>query len=203
MPMIRLVVLSILLFAAAAHAQSPRPAQTPPTIATSDADMLAYIARDSYRTAQSVEKLTAALAEFTKTFNSNQGLQLDDTQRWMLISLEVLNRLEASLANMQRLRLDLTERQSKIRLQLATVTDDLRSESIDRYVAYRGTTDAEGLREIRRGALTREQRELSTLLRQIEEELTQNTVELQRTQQQVRTIRQRVFGEVERQLGRF
>lgn len=195
--MIRSISLSIGLFLAF---YIPAIAQTPQRSAA-DEEFLAYIARDVYRTAQSVEKLSAAIGEFTKTFSTHQGLQLNDRQRWMLLALEVLNRLETSLANMMKLRLDLVERQSKMRMQLATVTDDLLPESIDRYVSTRGSLDAERLREIRRSALTREQRELTAVLRQVENELAQTTTDITRTEQQVRSIRSQVFGEIERQLA--
>lgn len=159
------------------------------------------IANDVARMARSVEQLNKNWTTFIGTFTTNQGLQLDDRQRKLILALEVLNRLEASLANMQKLRLDLTERQSRFRINLATVTDDLQPQSVDRYVALRGTTDAEGLRDIRRGALEKERRELSQVLSEITRELYATEADLRRTEQQVRTLRAQVFGEAERQLA--
>jgi len=74
-------------------------------------------------------------------------------------------------------------------------------QSIDRYVAHHGTTDAEGLRDIRRQALSKEQRELSQLLSQIQRELTKTSEDIRRAEAQVYTLRNQIFGEVERQLA--
>lgn len=195
-----LLVLMMSIISAFASAQPDRN-QSQPNYGQSDP--LANMSNDVSRIARSVESLNRAWADFARTFSTNQGLQLDERQRSLILALEVLNRVEVSLANMQKLRLDLIERQSRFRIQLATVIDDLLPQSIDRYVALRGTTDAEGLREIRRQSLIREQRELSTVLGQIERELIQTNEEIRRTEQQVRSIRGRVFGEVERQMSEF
>lgn len=195
-----LLVLMVSIISAFASAQPDRN-QSQPNYGQSDP--LANMSNDVSRIARSVESLNRAWADFARTFSTNQGLQLDERQRSLILALEVLNRVEVSLANMQKLRLDLIERQSRFRIQLATVIDDLLPQTIDRYVALRGTTDAEGLREIRRQSLIREQRELSTVLSQIERELIQTNEEIRRTEQQVRSIRGRVFGEVERQMSEF
>jgi hypothetical protein len=153
------------------------------------------------RIGRSVEDLNKNWKAFIDKFSTAQGLQMSEKQQRLIMALEVLNRLEVSLANMQRLKLDLVERQSKFRLQLATVTDDLLPQSLNRYVALRGTTDAESLRDIRRQALIREQQELSSTLSQIQQELENTNQEIGRTSLQVRTLRGRVFGEVEKDLS--
>lgn len=164
-------------------------------------DPLTMISNDVARTAKAVESLARSWGEFTKSFSSNQGLLLDDQQRKLILALEVLNRLEVSMANMQKLRLDLNERQSNVRVRLASVTEDLMPQSIDRYAALRGTTDAEGLRTARRLALEREYRDLTQLLVQVGRELTSTDQEIRRLEIQLRTLRNQVFGEAERQLS--
>ena len=164
-------------------------------------DPLTRISDDVARTAKAVEALARSWSEFTRTFSSNQGLQLDERQHKLILALEVMNRLEVSMANMQKLRHDLTERQSGVRLRLAAVTDDLQPQSIEKYVALRGTTDAEGLRTIRRQTLEREFRELSLLHQQILREISSTDAEIRRLEVQLRSLRNRIFGEAERQLA--
>ena len=118
-------------------------------------DPLTMLANDVARTAKAVETLAMSWGEFTRTFSSNQGLRLDERQQKLILALEVMNRLEVSMASMQKLRHDQTEQQSGVRLKLATITDDLRPQSIEKYVALRGSTDAEGLRRVRRQTLER------------------------------------------------
>lgn len=189
---------TVLLSSIAMHGQAP---QSAPMYNANDP--LTMISNDVNRTAKAVESLARSWGEFTKTFSSNQGLLLDDQQRKLILALEVLNRLEVSMANMQKLRLDLTERQSNFRTRLASVADDLQPQSIDRYVALRGTTDAEGLRTARRQTLEREYRDQTLLLQQIGRELASTDQEIRRLELQLRSLRNQIFGEAERQLSGF
>lgn len=194
--------LSIALFVLAVSGQTPGPDTTGPA-AYRSSEALESISNDVSRTARAVEALSKSWAEFTKSFSSNQGLQFDERQRNLLLALEVLNRLETSLANMQKMRFDLTERQTNAASRIAQLSDDLLPESIDRWVSLRGTTDAEGIRNIRRQTLTKQLREWQTLLIQITRELDSTLDDIRRTESQVKTLRARVFGEAARQLGDF
>ena len=189
----------LVVFATPHFAQSPAMTSAPQGYRSSDP--MENISSDVARTARAVETLSKSWAEFIKTFSSNQGLLLDEPQRKFLLSLEALNRFEVSQSNLIKLKLDLVERQSRIGRQLATLTDNLLPESVDRFVAQRGTTDAERLRQIRRDALVKEQRELSQLMTQITRELNLNETDLLRTEQMVRAIRNQVFGEAAKQLS--
>ena len=166
-------------------------------------DPIENISNDVAKTARAVESLSRSWAEFMKNFSSNQGLQMEERERKLILALEVLNRFEVSHANMLKLKLDLVERQNRLGRQLATVTDNLLPQSIDRFVALRGTTDAENIREIRRIALTKEHRELTQMLGQINRELITVETDLLRMEQQIKTLRNQVFGEAARQLGDF
>lgn len=198
------VVTSILLIVLLAlTGSSQTPGSAPGQAAYRSPDALDSISNDVARTARAVESLSKSWAEFTKSFSSNQGLQLDERQRSLILALEVLNRLETSLANMQKLRFDLTERQTNAVNRIAQLSDDLLPESIDRWVSLRGTTDAEGIRNIRRQTLTKQYREWQTLLMQITRELDSTLDDIRRTEMQVKNLRARVFGEAARQLGDF
>jgi len=166
-------------------------------------DPIESISNDVARTARAVESLSRTWTEFTKTFSTNQGLQLDERQRNLLLALEVLNRFETSLANMQKLRFDLTERQTTAGSRIAQLSDDLLPESVNRWVSTRGTTDAEGLRNIRRQTLTKQYREWQALLLQVTRELDNTLDDIRRTEMQVKSLRARVFAEAARQLGDF
>jgi len=159
------------------------------------------IARDVSKMTTAVESLSQTWKGFAQTFSTNQGLQLTPRQQKLILAFEILNRTEQSLANMIKLRLDLAERQSRVRMQLARVNDDLLPQSIDRYVSTRGTTNAEALREIRRDALSKEQRENSALLSQIQQQIESTNQDIDRTEAQIRHIRSRLFGEVEKELA--
>lgn len=201
-PIMLVIVLAV--FVVWGYSQNERTAAPVYQSPGQQSDALGRISSDVSRLTEAVEAMNRSWKRFFDTFSSNQtGALLDERQRALIFALEVLNRLEQSLVNMQKLKLDLSERQSTVRLKLAGVTDDLRPESIDRFTAWRGTTDAETVRDIRRQALIKEQRELSTMLSQITRELDQTNGEIRKTELQIANIRERIFGEVEIQLAGF
>jgi hypothetical protein len=195
------IALSLVFICAAAAPLVAQTVRPEPILSSQEAEASQNISTEVSRIARAVEALNRNWKTFFDTFNSNQGLRLEDRQQKLLMALELLNRLEQSLANMQKFKLDLIERQSGFRLKLASVTDDLLPQSIDRYVALRGTTNAEELRDIRRQALIREQRELTATLSQIQRELDAVNFDIARLSEQVRSLRGRIFGQVEKELS--
>lgn len=149
----------------------------------------------------SINTLTQGWKKFFDTFNSNQGLRLSDKQQQLLLAFEVLNRAEQRIVNLQKLKLEFTEKQTTLRLQLARITDDLVPESIDRYISTRGTTNAEQLREIRRQSLNREKLELTNALRDIENDLRNANDEIRETERFIRNIRVKLFPQIEKELS--
>jgi hypothetical protein len=161
------------------------------------------ISRDMSGITKSIDELNKNLKSFFESFSSNQGLQLSERQQKMLLAFEILNRTEQRVATLQKFRLDLIEKQSVHRIQLARVSDDLLPESIDRYVSTRGTTNAEQVREIRRQALVRERNDLTALLNDIQRELQETVQEIGKTELFLRNIRQKLFPELEKELSNF
>lgn len=199
-----LLLSATILFSSPASAQSTQAVFPPAAPDTSRlAETVENISREMTNINKSVENLNKSLTNFFGNFSSNQGLKLTERQQKMLYAFEILNRAEQRLANLQKLKLDLTEKQTVIRLQNARITDDLLPESVDRYVATRGTTNAEQLREIRRQALSREKYELSQALNDIQRSLQETNTEIRQTENFLRTVRQRVFPEMEKELADF
>ena len=161
------------------------------------------ISKDLTILAKSNESLNQALKKFVETFSSNQGLQLTERQQKLLVAFEFMNRYEQRLATLIKLKLDLIERQSAVRIQFATVTDDLLPESVDRYVAFRGTTNAEQLRNIRKQILNREKVELSTVITEIQRSLQDTNNEIRQIEKILSISRQRIFPEMEKELLNF
>lgn len=191
----------LLLFASQALAQQNFPAQVPVQDISRFAEPVENMSRDISKINKSVEEFNKNMKSFFESFSSNQGLKLSEKQQKLLLAFEILNRSEQRLANLQRLKLDLTEKQTALRLQLARITDDMLPESLDRYVSTRGTTNAEQLREIRRQALMRERTELSSTLNDIFRSLQEMNIEINKTEMFLQNIRQRIFPEIEKELS--
>jgi hypothetical protein len=193
-----------IIFSSPALAQQPQNAFPPPAPDLSRlAEPVENISREMINVNKSIDNLNKSLANFFSSFSSNQGLRLTERQQKMLYAFEILNRAEQRLANLQKLKLDLTERQTVIRLQNARITDDLLPESVDRYVSTRGTTNAEQIREIRRHALSREKFELTSALGDIQNSLQETNNEIRQTESFLRNVRRRVFPEIEKELVDF
>ena len=193
-----------IIFSSAALAQQS-PTAFPPTAPDLSriAEPVENISREITQVSRSIETLNKNLVNFFGSFSSNQGLRLTERQQKMLYAFEILNRAEQRLANLQKLKLDLTERQTAIRLQNARITDDLLPESVDRYVSTRGTTNAEQILEIRRQALAREKFELTSALSDIQNSLQETNAEIRQTESFLRNVRRRVFPEIEKELVDF
>lgn len=141
------------------------------------------------------------MKKFFETFSTNQGLKLSEKQSRILFAFEILNRAEQRIATLQTLKLTFAERQTALRLLLARITDDSLPQSIDRYVSLRGTTNAEQLREIRRQALQKEKYELTKLLDELQNNINEINEEIRQTELFLKSIRQRIFGEIDKELS--
>ena len=146
---------------------------------------------------KSLQSLNLKLEKFTETFSSNQGLKLTERQQKILAAFEYLNRAEERLLTLQKLRIELTEKQISIRAQIADIDDALRNESIDRSIVFRGTTNAEELRENRRRTLTAQRSELNQVFNEIGQTLYAANREIFDTEKFLENIRRRIFPAIE------
>jgi Skp family chaperone for outer membrane proteins len=165
------------------------------------ADSIENIAKELAKISKSVADLNARLKTFSETFTSNQGLRLTDKQQKLLAAFEFLNRAEQRLSTLQTLKITLAERQTAARMRLAQNEIESRPESIDRNVAVRGTTDGEELRESRRRALARQKVEISSLIGEIQNSINAVNEEIRQTENFLKSIRQRIFPEIEKELS--
>lgn len=159
------------------------------------------ISKDLSKISSSVEELNKQMKKFFETFSTNQGLRLSEKQQQLLFAVEILNRAEQRLTTLQTLKLTFAEKQTVLRLKLAEITDDALPQSIDRYVALRGSTNVEQLKQIRRQALEKEKYELTNTLNELQNNISENDNETRQLQQFLRSIRQRIFGEISNELS--
>ena len=188
---------AIFLFSAVAAFSQQTPQPTP-NISNQTVES---ISQDLSKIAKSVEDLNKQMKKFFETFSTNQGLKLSEKQSRILFAFEILNRAEQRIATLQTLKLTFAERQTALRLLLARITDDSLPQSIDRYVSLRGTTNAEQLREIRRQALQKEKYELTKLLDELQNNINEINEEIRQTELFLKSIRQRIFGEIDKELS--
>ena len=153
------------------------------------------------RIAKSVEALNLRLKNFSDTFSSNQGLRLTNKQQKLLAAFEFLNRAEQRLATLQKLKIDLSEKQTSTNTKIATVENNLRQENIDRSIAITGSTNAEEIRSNRRQLLYKQKSELNELLNEIRNTMSDTDAEIRQTVMFLKNIRQRLFPEIEKEIS--
>ena len=192
--------LTILFSLASVHAQQKQlpPAENQATAVSSDP--VVNISNDLSKISKSVQTLNKRFQEFFDIFSSNKGLQLSEKQQKLLLAFEILNRAEQRLAILQNLRIDLVEKQTLVKTTLAKIEDDLREEKINRSIAFEGTTNAELSRENRRRFLSSEQANLKNLLSEIQNTLSETSSELRQLETFVKSVRQKIFPEINKEL---
>ena len=153
------------------------------------------------RISKSVEALNLRLKNFSDTFSSNQGLRLTDKQQKLLAAFEFLNRGEQRLATLQKLKIDLSEKQTSTNTRIATVENNLRQENIDRSIAITGSTNAEEIRSNRRQLLYKQKSELNVLFNEIQDAMSDTNAEIRQTVMFLKNIRQRLFPEIEKEIS--
>jgi septal ring factor EnvC (AmiA/AmiB activator) len=150
-----------------------------------------------------------AIAKSVKTLNENMKVFLDklgggntnDKQQKILAGLQILNEAEQRLGTLQKLQIDLTEKQIPARARLTQVDQELRPESIDRSATFLGTTKTEEFRENRRKSLETEKRELQMLLAQLDNTIAQTRSEVSEAQALVGRLRRKFLPIIEQQLS--
>ena len=195
-----LLCLLVLSCSSLSLAQQSSPVAAPAQTSASY-DKLDVITIQLDKIAQSVDKLQTNWKGFFASFSTNQGLRLTDRQQRLLLAFEALNRAEQRLGNLQKMRTESNDAQSALRTRLARISDDLLPESIDRYVATRGTLNAQQLRDARRQALQREQTEANNSLYQLQQDLNSINNEIRSTEQFIVNLRNRIFPELSKELA--
>ena len=148
---------------------------------------------------KSLDDLNTKLTTFSQTFNSNQGLRLTDKQQQLLFAFEMLNRAESRLSTLQLLKVQLADREATTKRKIAQIDENLRIENIDRTLS--GTLDAEQVRSARRRTLQNERNDLSKLLYDIQNSISDTDSEIVQTQLFLRRIRQQIFPGIEKELA--
>jgi hypothetical protein len=164
-------------------------------------DPVANISAELTNISKSVQTMNDRLKAFLDKFSAVGGATYTEKQQRLLLGLEFLVRNEQRLATLQRFQIELVEKQVSVRTRLAQVEVDLKSQSIDRTVAFAGTTQTEELRDSRRQTLQAERTSLQTLLSQIQTSLNDTTAQLREVQMLVQRLRQQLLFQVEKEVS--
>lgn len=183
----------LLLSTAALYAQNVQPLSP-----SQYGDNISY---DIRRIAESVQTLSARMKEFVDKFEKVGGVNINEKQQKLIMGLEILVRAEQRVATLQKFQIDLVEKQGTTRARLAQVERDLMPQSIDRSVAFEGTTKTEEIRESKRNALQAERTSLQSLLNQINSNLADANDSAREALNLVQRLRRTFLPQIEREMA--
>lgn len=159
------------------------------------------MATDISRIAVSVQTMTKTLKDFVDKFAKVEGIALAEKQQRLILGMQLLIQAEQRAATLQKLQIDLVEKESQLRARLAQVETDLNPQSIDRSVAFEGSTQTPELKENRRRALMSERSSLQSVLAQLQSNLQGTTNDVREAQNLVLRLRRTFLPQVERELS--
>lgn len=198
---LRVFVFSAILFVTALNiaAQNPPRQQTynyPPP-----ADPMAQISVDLSAISRSVQTLNERMKSFVDKFEKVGGLTMSEKQQKFIMGLEILVRSEQRVATLQKNQIDLAEKQVQVKTRLTQIELDMRPQSIDRGVVFEGSTRTPEIKEARLEKLTAERSAMQTLLRQVENNLSETTDGLREAQALVYRLRRSLLPQIEREIA--
>ena len=194
---LKLCVLSILIFAA----NSAAIAQQIPNNPGYQYDPNANLTQDVARIAMSVQTLTKTFKEFVDKFAKVDGLTLGEKQQKLVVGMQLLIQNEQRVATLQKFQIDMAEKESQIRSRLAQIEIDLNPQSIDRSVAFEGSTQTPEIKENRRRTLQAERNSLQPVLQQIQSNLQDAGYNVREAQALVQRLRRTFLPQIERELA--
>ena len=159
------------------------------------------ISQEITKISRSLETFNKNVKAFMEQFALTNGNQLSEKHQKLLLGFEILNKAEQRFEILQKFQIELVEKESALKTRLSQIEIEIKPESIDRNVAFAGTTKTEELRETRRQYLTSERNSLQALLSQIRNNLSETTAELRRTEIFVQNLRKKILPQIEMEIS--
>lgn len=141
------------------------------------------------------------LKELLDQFALNKGNQLNERQQKLLLGFEILNRAEQRLEILQKFQIELAEKEVSVKSRIIQVEQEMRPDSVDRGIAFVGTTRTEEIRDSRRRTLESEKSSLQALYSQIQRNLTQTGGELKQAEILVQNLRKKILPQIELEIS--
>lgn len=124
----------------------------------------------------------------------------DEKQRMLLLNLDILTRAEQRTESLRKQLFEMIEKENTIKTRLDQIDYDIRPESIERTLQIAGSMRPEEVRENRRKTLDAERRNLQSLLSQIQNTHASLDASLQRAEQMVDKLRDKLEKDIDNAL---
>ncbi|MDQ6786087.1 MAG: hypothetical protein M3033_04625 [Acidobacteriota bacterium] len=134
-------------------------------------------------------------------FSLGKSSQLNARQQKLLLGFEILNRAEQRLEILQKLQIELAEKEASVKTRLTQIEQESKPENIDRSIAFVGTTKSDEMRESRQRIFEFERNSLQSLLSQVQRNLAQTTNELRTAELLVQNLRKKILPQIEMEIA--
>ena len=155
---------------------------------------------------KSVETLNARLREISDKLSgpdSKQGNGVNDKQKSIALSLDLLGRAEDRAGILRKQLLEMIEKETAYKSRLAQIDEDMRPENIERALSGVGTTRTAEIRDVRRRSLEIEKRGLeSSLMLTIQNRLRLEE-DVRQADQLVQKLRQRLLPLIDKEIEKL
>lgn len=125
----------------------------------------------------------------------------DQKQKRLALNLEILTKAEQRSESLRKQTFDMIERETTIRARLEQIENDLRSEAIDRSIAFVGSLRPDELRIARKKSLETERTNQQSLLVEVQRTRAALEVNVQKADQLVERLRVKLEAEIDAALS--
>lgn len=150
---------------------------------------------------KSMATFNKRLKEFLDRFAPGKGNQINERQQKLLLGFEILNRAEQRLEVLQKFQIELAEKEVSVKSRIIQVEQEMRPDSVERSIAFVGTTKSEEIRDGKKRSLESEKSSLQTLYSQIQRNLAQTTGELRQAEILVQNLRKKILPQIELEIS--
>lgn len=141
--------------------------------------------------------LVKELSERLRKLEENQKTTYDEKQRRLLLNLDILTRAEQRSESLRRQLFEMVEKENALKSRLDQIDIEMRPEVIERALQLAGSLRPEDVRDARRRSLAAEKANVQSLLSQVQATKAAIDLNLQRADQMVEKLRNKLERDIE------
>lgn len=143
------------------------------------------------------DRIIAELTERIKALESPKKVDYDQKQKRLALNLEILTKAEQRVESLRKQSFEMLDKEMLIKTKLEQIENDLRPESIDRSIAFIGSTRPEELRSARKKNLESERTNQQTLLTEIQRTRANLDLNVQKAELLVEKLRSKLEVDID------
>ena len=209
-----IAVCVVILSSVPSFAQTPERRQTNSTPQAQEqlpnlppnATSLDIVANEIGLLRKSLQTLNTRLREISErvlTSDSNQRGSANDKQNSIAANLDLLTRAEQRAEIMRKQLIELIEKETSFKSRLVQIDEDMRPESIERFISLNGSTRTAELRDVRRRILENERRGVENLVNQTSQSRVRLEDDVKQADSMVFRLRQRLLPLIDKEIEKI